>query len=71
MSNIELLSPKQVISRLSIPSTTLYRWISEGKFPKPIKIGDRRTAFKLTDLEKWLETKAEQENFLNQEGHSK
>ncbi len=59
MSNIDLISPNQVIKRLSIPQSTLYRWISEGKFPKPIKIGPRRTAFRIDAIEQWLE---EQEN---------
>lgn len=55
MSKIDLLSPNQVINRLSIPSSTLYRWISNGNFPKPIKIGPRRTAFRQTDIEQWLD----------------
>lgn len=52
---IILLSPRQVQKRLSIPQSTLYRWISNGDFPKPIKIGPRRTAFSLSSIEIWLE----------------
>lgn len=54
-TNIDLLSPSQVIDKLSIPQSTLYRWISEGNFPKPIKIGPRRTAFKVSDIQNWLD----------------
>lgn len=60
-TNIDLLSPRQVIDRLSIPQSTLYKWISQGDFPKPIKIGPRRTAFKLEDIENWLAEKEEAE----------
>lgn len=69
MKNIDLLSPKQVINRLSIPSSTLYRWISNGSFPKPIKIGPRRTAFRHTDIEQWLDRQAETVEVKNVEGH--
>lgn len=54
-SKIDLLSPREVQERLSIPQSTLYRWIAQGDFPKPIKIGPRRTAFKLSDIQEWLE----------------
>lgn len=57
MSQIDLISPKKVMARLDIPSSTLYRWISEGKFPKPIKIGPRRTAFKMSDITAFIEGK--------------
>ena len=59
MTRIDLISPRNVIERLSIPSSTLYRWISEGNFPKPIRIGPRRTAFRVQDIENWLNERAE------------
>lgn len=59
MNDIDLISPRQVQKRLSIPQSTLYRWIAEGNFPRPIKIGERRTAFRVSDIEKWLEEKTE------------
>lgn len=59
MNHIELLSPNSVIARLDIPSTTLYRWIAEGRFPKPVKIGPRRTAFRVSDIEAWLNGRKE------------
>lgn len=61
-SKIDLLSPREVQDRLSIPQSTLYRWISQGYFPKPIKIGPRRTAFKLSSIEAWLAKQEEVES---------
>jgi len=58
-SQIDLISPRQVIDRLDIPSSTLYRWISEGKFPRPIKVGPRKTLFRVSDIQSWLEEQAE------------
>lgn len=59
MNKIDLVSPKEASRRLSIPTSTLYRWISEGRFPKPIKIGPRRTAFRVSDLQSWIEKQSE------------
>ena len=70
MKNIDLLSPKQVVKRLSIPSSTLYRWISNGSFPQPFKIGPRRTAFRLADIEQWLDRQAETSELRNVEGNN-
>ncbi|MDZ7717824.1 MAG: AlpA family phage regulatory protein [Balneolaceae bacterium] len=67
MSNIDLLSPKEASERLSIPISTLYRWISEGKFPRPIKIGPRRTAFKIEDIIEWRENQEEAKSILHRE----
>jgi len=70
MSKINLLSPKQVINRMSIPSSTLYRWISNGTFPKPIKIGPRRTAFRQADIEQWLDRQSGNKANTVVEGHA-
>lgn len=67
MSNIDLLSPKETSERLSIPISTLYRWISEDKFPRPIKIGPRRTAFKIEDIIEWRENQEEAKSILHQD----
>lgn len=65
MNNIDLLSPKEASERLSIPISTLYRWISKGKFPRPIKIGPRRTAFKIEDIIEWRENQEEAKSILH------
>ena len=35
---ITLLNTGQVLARVAIARPTLYRWIAEGKFPKPQKL---------------------------------
>lgn len=54
-----LIKSKDLQKRMGIPSTTLYRWMDAGTFPKPIKIGPRRVAFRQSDIDKWLEEKSE------------
>ncbi|RAO75799.1 helix-turn-helix transcriptional regulator [Dyella jiangningensis] len=41
-------------SILPIGATTLWRWVKEGKFPKPIKLSDRVTAWRAEDVRAWL-----------------
>ena len=34
---------------------SIYKDVKEGRFPSPIKIGDRAVAWVSTDIEKWVE----------------
>lgn len=36
---------------------TLSRWEQLGKFPKHLKIGEKAIAWKVEDIQKWLESK--------------
>ncbi len=40
-----LLSPKQVMARMDWSRTTLWRRVSAGEFPAPVKTGTKSTAF--------------------------
>lgn len=35
----------------------LYRWVKKGQFPAPIRLGQRRIAWRFDDLENWLRTR--------------
>lgn len=39
-------------------SATLWRFVKNGSFPKPVKLSTRITAWKTSDVKAWLETKA-------------
>ncbi len=34
--------------------TTLYRWIKDGRFPKPIRLGPNSVAWRWSAIEAWL-----------------
>ena len=40
---------------LPISSATFWRWIRAGKFPKPTKLGERVTAWKVGDVRAWID----------------
>lgn len=36
-------------------SSTLWRWVNAGTFPKPVKLSGRVTAWRCEDVRAWLE----------------
>lgn len=51
---MQLLNTAQVSERLGIPAATLRYWRFQGIGPKSFKLGPRRVAYKLDDVEAWL-----------------
>ena len=44
-----------VCKRTARSRSALYKAISEGKFPKPYKIGDRAVAWLANDIDAWID----------------
>ena len=38
----------------ALPTSTLYRYMKEGRFPAPLKIGERAVAWPLSEVQAWL-----------------
>ena len=43
-----------VVPMVPCSRSTLKRWVREGKFPAPVKLGDRMTAWRASDVTAWL-----------------
>jgi predicted DNA-binding transcriptional regulator AlpA len=41
-------------------SATLWRKVGTGEFPRPVKLSERITAWRVVDVEQWLESKAKE-----------
>ena len=39
---------------LDVAESTIWRWTHEGKFPKPIKLGERVTVWDLDEVEAFI-----------------
>lgn len=48
---------KELKEILGVGKSTIYCWIKEEKFPKPIYLGPRCVGWLSSDIEKWLEEK--------------
>ena len=58
MTNISfpvLLNRSQVLDRIGMKPTQLYKNMKDGLFPRPIRIGKRAVRWRETDLIAWLE----------------
>lgn len=51
---ISLLSPKAVCEQTSLSRATLDRLVAGGEFPSPVRITQRRLAFRKDDVAAWL-----------------
>ena len=49
-----LLRLDQVIHRVGLGRSTIYRRVYEGTFPPPLKIGDRAIAWRQSEVEQWI-----------------
>jgi len=49
-----LLSADEVAARLKVNRATIYRHVSAGRMPAPLKLG-RRTLWRAAELRAWVE----------------
>lgn len=50
----ELIGRKALAEALLLSTKTLYRWALQEKGPSPIRIGERRVAYRVGDVRSWL-----------------
>jgi prophage regulatory protein len=44
----------QLEKLFKVSPATIYRWIKEGKFPKPVRLGANMVRWKASDIEAWM-----------------
>ncbi|WP_161985166.1 AlpA family phage regulatory protein [Agarivorans sp. Toyoura001] len=49
-SSLQFVRASDLTSYLGISRSTLWRWCSSGKFPKPIPLGPRVVVWRLKDI---------------------
>lgn len=62
MNHTDILIPKKkVIEMTSLSATTIWREMNANRFPKSIKIGPNRVAWRSSDINNWIQSKFEGE----------
>lgn len=51
--NVFLRLP-QVLARVPISRSTLWRRVNDGTFPRPLKLSDRVTVWRSEDIDDWM-----------------
>ena len=54
----KIIKIKEVLELCCISRSTVYRLIEEDKFPAPIRLSKRVRAWRIKDIEEWLETRS-------------
>jgi len=57
---LEVYRMRELIKLLKVSKETIYSWVRKNKFPKPMKLGPRTSAWLKQDVEKWLREKKEE-----------
>ncbi|MBF9060754.1 AlpA family phage regulatory protein [Rhodobacterales bacterium HKCCSP123] len=52
-----ILRRSEVEDRTGLSRSTIYAWIRHGKFPRPVKLGERIVAWRESDIDRWLESR--------------
>jgi len=51
----KFLKLPQVMEITTLGTSTIYRLMDEGKFPRPVKVTERAVAWRSSDIEQWME----------------
>ena len=54
-SSIKLIWQPELCKQLNRSRYTIERWVREGRLPKPIKVHDQGCAWRVRDIEQWLD----------------
>jgi prophage regulatory protein len=54
-----ILRLPNVLNRTGLSRSTVYQWISEGRFPKPVSLGARAVGWVESDIEEWISRQIE------------
>lgn len=54
--NQSLIRLPEVLKRTGFGKAWIYRLISEGRFPAPVKIGARAVAFVESEVDEWIQS---------------
>jgi prophage regulatory protein len=55
-----MLRAPEVAQMLGTSVGSIWGWAKAGKFPKPIKLGPNTTVWRLSDVEAWIEERAQE-----------
>jgi len=54
-----------ILNSLKIDKNTLKEWIKEGKFPPPMRMGDRVTLWTYAVIENWVAQQQKTQEFID------
>lgn len=52
-----LIHQRDLCALLGVSRSTLFRWERDGHFPRRIKLGPKRVAWRKSDIEDWIDAR--------------
>ena len=47
----------QLKAILNVSGSSIWAWVKQGKFPKPVKLAENTTAWNVADVEAWAQSR--------------
>ena len=55
----KILKVKEVAEELNVSVQQIYKLASKGRFPKPIKLGERGSGWLTSEIDAWLQSRVD------------
>ena len=55
----KVLKVKQVATEINVRVPQVYKLVSLGRFPKPIKLGERGSGWLTSEIDAWLQSRVD------------
>ncbi|MDA9357540.1 AlpA family phage regulatory protein [Candidatus Thioglobus sp.] len=67
----KVLKATQVAIYINTCKSQVYKLVKQGRFPKPIKLGDRGSGWLLSEVDAWLQSRVDSrdEEVANDKGY--
>ena len=59
---MRIIRLKEVIDSTGLARSTIYKYIAEGTFPKPVSLGDRCVGWVDSEVHEWIQARIEERN---------
>ena len=56
---MRILKTKQVAEEINVSVPQVYKLVSLGRFPKPIKLGERGSGWLTSEIDAWLQSRVD------------
>ena len=60
----------QLKTRLGVSGSSIWAWVKKGTFPAPIKLAENTTAWLLSDIEAWEQSRIQASQQVKGVGHA-
>jgi prophage regulatory protein len=50
----KVLRLPDVLATVGVKKSSIYKWIREGRFPAPVRLGENSVGWREADVETWL-----------------